>query len=182
VVASTNVKTAEDLAIDTDSLAVDFPDVKKHLLLSDGSSLPRVHSLSFVPQVPLLASVGVDLYVTHGGNNSFHEALFTATPIAVAPFFGDQPAIAIAASELGNGVALITPEWTGVTEGEGGGEEVIGMTVSEFIEKKMEEICSPNSSFKEKAKEIRNEMTACPPAAVTLLDLIVPQNGEGAKK
>ncbi len=172
MVASTIVKTAEDLGIDTQSLSEEYPNIATPITLSDGTAVQRVHALPFVPQIPLLSSIGVDLYVTHGGNNSFHEALFTATPIAVAPFFGDQLSIATAAVELGNGVGLITPEWKGTVEREGGGEEVVGVTVSEFVERRMEEICDAKSSYKAKAIEICEEMKGCPPAAATLLDLL----------
>ena len=34
----------------------------------------------------------VDLFISHGGNNSVHESLFFATPLLVIPIFGDQHA------------------------------------------------------------------------------------------
>ncbi|MEV7225586.1 nucleotide disphospho-sugar-binding domain-containing protein [Polymorphospora sp. NPDC051019] len=47
-----------------------------------------------------------DVFVTHGGSNSFHEALLARVPVVVVPFFGDQPLVARRAAELGVGIAL----------------------------------------------------------------------------
>ncbi|MEV0397014.1 glycosyltransferase [Polymorphospora rubra] len=47
-----------------------------------------------------------DVFVTHGGSNSFHEALLARVPVVVVPFFGDQPLVARRAAELGIGIAL----------------------------------------------------------------------------
>lgn len=47
-----------------------------------------------------------DLFVTHGGSNSFHEAVLHRVPMVVVPFFGDQVLVARRAEELGIGLDL----------------------------------------------------------------------------
>ncbi|HEX7745186.1 MAG TPA: nucleotide disphospho-sugar-binding domain-containing protein [Micromonosporaceae bacterium] len=47
-----------------------------------------------------------DVFVTHGGSNSFHEAVLHRVPMVVVPFFGDQVLVARRAEELGIGVDL----------------------------------------------------------------------------
>ncbi|HEX6967415.1 MAG TPA: glycosyltransferase [Micromonosporaceae bacterium] len=47
-----------------------------------------------------------DVFVTHGGSNSFHEALLSRVPMVVTPFFGDQPSVAERVEQLGVGVNL----------------------------------------------------------------------------
>jgi UDP:flavonoid glycosyltransferase YjiC (YdhE family) len=53
-----------------------------------------------------------DVFVTHGGSNSLHEAILSRVPMVVAPFFGDQMLIARRVQELGIGVVLAVPEAT----------------------------------------------------------------------
>jgi hypothetical protein len=52
-----------------------------------------------LPQVELL-KIGVDVFLTHGGQNSFMEALAHATPLVVCPGFGDQVVNACKAVDL----------------------------------------------------------------------------------
>lgn len=47
-----------------------------------------------------------DVFVTHGGSNSFHEAVLHRVPMVVVPFFGDQVLVARRAEELGIGIDL----------------------------------------------------------------------------
>ncbi|MFV2019673.1 glycosyltransferase [Micromonospora sp. LOL_023] len=47
-----------------------------------------------------------DVFVTHGGSNSFHEAILARVPMVVVPFFGDQPLVARQAQRLGIGIDL----------------------------------------------------------------------------
>ena len=54
-----------------------------------------------VDQVEILSRA--DLFVTHGGSNSFHEAVMQKVPMAVIPFFGDQLLVAKRIEELGFG-------------------------------------------------------------------------------
>ncbi len=53
-----------------------------------------------------------DVFVTHGGSNSLHEAILLQVPMVVAPFFGDQVLIGRRARELGIGIVLDVPEVT----------------------------------------------------------------------
>lgn len=48
------------------------------------------------------------VFVTHGGSNSFHEALVRRMPMVALPFFGDQPLVAQRIEELGLGFNLQT--------------------------------------------------------------------------
>lgn len=47
-----------------------------------------------------------DVFVTHGGSNSFHEALLARVPMVVVPFFGDQVLTGRRVDELGIGIGL----------------------------------------------------------------------------
>ena len=60
-------------------------------------------------QVELLRS-GIDVFVTHGGQNSFTEALSCATPVVVCPGFGDQEVNAAKALKLGVGLKVDRPK------------------------------------------------------------------------
>jgi UDP:flavonoid glycosyltransferase YjiC (YdhE family) len=55
---------------------------------------------------------GADVFVTHGGSNSLHEAILYQVPMLVAPFFGDQMLIGRRVQQLGIGIALDVPETT----------------------------------------------------------------------
>jgi UDP:flavonoid glycosyltransferase YjiC (YdhE family) len=58
----------------------------------------------FVPQQALLSHM--DLFVTHGGNNSFTESLVTGVPLLVLPFASDQFAVAHDVERTGLGRVL----------------------------------------------------------------------------
>jgi len=47
-----------------------------------------------------------DIFVTHGGSNSFHEAALQHVPMVVIPFFGDQLLVAQQVQRLGIGINL----------------------------------------------------------------------------
>ncbi|BCB74944.1 hypothetical protein GCM10022251_54470 [Phytohabitans flavus] len=51
-----------------------------------------------------------DVFVSHGGGNSLHEAVLCQVPMVVVPFFGDQMLISRRVEELGIGIALGTAE------------------------------------------------------------------------
>lgn len=61
------------------------------------------------PQVELL-KIGVDVFLTHGGQNSFMEALAYATPLVVCPGFGDQVVNARKAVDLGVALQVDRPD------------------------------------------------------------------------
>ncbi|MEF2966131.1 macrolide family glycosyltransferase [Paenibacillus sp. M1] len=67
------------------------------------------------PHVPQLAVLQeADLFITHGGMNSVHEALYFDVPLIVVPMAADQPAVAGRIEALGAGrmldAAALTPE------------------------------------------------------------------------
>ena len=55
-----------------------------------------------VDQVEILSRA--DVFITHGGSNSFHESLLQKVPMVVVPFFGDQLLVAKRVEELGLGI------------------------------------------------------------------------------
>merc|ERR1712087_127136 len=61
-----------------------------------------------LPQVDILKA-GVSLFLTHGGQNSFTEALANGVPLVVCPGFGDQPVNASKAEALGVGLQVPRP-------------------------------------------------------------------------
>jgi MGT family glycosyltransferase len=88
-------------------------DPRYELVVSIGKSLspdafgevpPNVTLRPFVPQTALLPHV--DVFVTHAGANSMHEALFHGVPMVCLPAFGDQPGNARRIAELGAGVTV----------------------------------------------------------------------------
>ncbi|CAE7728835.1 ydhE [Symbiodinium sp. CCMP2456] len=64
--------------------------------------------LPVLPQVPLLKS-GVNLFLTHGGQNSFMESLSAGVPVVVCPGFGDQAVNAMKAEAMGVGLQVQRP-------------------------------------------------------------------------
>jgi hypothetical protein len=57
-----------------------------------------------VDQVEILSRS--DVFVTHGGSNSFHEAVIQKVPMIVIPFFGDQLLVANQTENLGLGIMV----------------------------------------------------------------------------
>merc|ERR1712137_904515 len=64
--------------------------------------------LPTLPQVDILKA-GVDIFLTHGGQNSFTEALANSVPVVVCPGFGDQPVNAKKAVDRGVGLKVDRP-------------------------------------------------------------------------
>jgi len=65
--------------------------------------------LSVVPQVDVLR-LGVDAFLTHGGQNSFTEGLACGVPLLVCPGFGDQVVNAEKAEVMGVGKQVPRPD------------------------------------------------------------------------
>ena len=65
---------------------------------------PNVRTESYVDQWAALKAA--DVFVTHHGLNSTHEAIFHEVPMLSYPFFGDQPALAGRCQELGLALPL----------------------------------------------------------------------------
>lgn len=67
---------------------------------------PGVRVLDYVDQIAALDEA--DVFVTHHGINSTHEAIWAGVPMVSYPFFGDQPALAHRCQDLGLAVPLAT--------------------------------------------------------------------------
>jgi MGT family glycosyltransferase len=73
----------------------------------------NVRIVDYADQWAVLAEA--DVFITHHGINSTHEAIFHEVPMLSYPFFGDQPALARRCQELGLAVALTAEPQTPVT-------------------------------------------------------------------
>lgn len=91
----------------SDDLEVAFATMDKRVLARYPANW-RVHGE--VDQQRVLSQA--DVFVTHGGSNSLHEAILYQVPMVVAPFFGDQVLIGRRVQQLGIGIALAVPEAT----------------------------------------------------------------------
>ncbi|XP_071495816.1 UDP-glucuronosyltransferase 2B1-like [Diadema antillarum] len=77
--------------------------------LKDMSSLPlpsNVKALPWLPQNDLLGHPKTRLFVYHGGNNGFHEALYHGVPLIVIPFFADQVDNMVRVTSRGIGLGI----------------------------------------------------------------------------
>jgi hypothetical protein len=92
VVASTCDSSAAELGLDEAALG--------------GAARDRVFTMPFVPQPFLFAHGLVDVMLTHGGANTFHETVLAGIPLLISPGFGDQASVAQAAVKLGIGVCV----------------------------------------------------------------------------
>jgi UDP:flavonoid glycosyltransferase YjiC (YdhE family) len=66
---------------------------------------PNVRVADYVDQWQVLAEA--DLFVTHNGLNSTHEAIYHEVPMLSYPFFVDQPLLTARCEELGLAVPLV---------------------------------------------------------------------------
>lgn len=93
-----------------------------------------------LPQVDVLRA-GVDVFLTHGGQNSFTEGIASATPLVVCPGFGDQVINSHKAEALGVGVRVDRPDCA--LGGEAAASAAYRSAVSAAL---LEVLCNP--SFK----------------------------------
>jgi len=78
--------------------------------LASGDMVPgNALVCSSMPQIDILAK-GVDLFVTHGGQNSFVEGISFQTPMLVAPTVGEQVAHARQVLQMGVGEVVYRPQ------------------------------------------------------------------------
>lgn len=70
---------------------------------------PNAICMPMLPQVDILKA-GVDIFLTHGGQNSFTESLAHGTPVVVCPGFGDQVGNSLKAVDLGVGLKVDRPD------------------------------------------------------------------------
>eukprot|EP00437_Effrenium_voratum_P013875 CAMPEP_0181450790 /NCGR_PEP_ID=MMETSP1110-20121109/28356_1 /TAXON_ID=174948 /ORGANISM="Symbiodinium sp., Strain CCMP421" /LENGTH=518 /DNA_ID=CAMNT_0023575019 /DNA_START=57 /DNA_END=1613 /DNA_ORIENTATION=- len=100
-----------------DAFGTDSADAGPLLLVSLGPQPDALENLvapanaaclPVMPQVDILKE-GVDLFLTHGGQNSFMESLSTGSPVVVCPGFADQPVNAQKAVQLGVGLQIERP-------------------------------------------------------------------------
>ena len=94
-----------------------------------------------VPQVALLPHV--DVFVSHVGANSMHEALFHGVPLVCIPHFGDQPLNAERVANAGAGVSLPV-------------SEVSAARVRAEIER-----VASDPAFRNNAQRVSQELRAC---------------------
>ena len=73
--------------------------------VAESLAAPNVHVKPYVDQAAVLARA--DLFVTHHGLNSTHEAIWHRVPMLSCPFFWDQPGLAAKCQALGIAVPLV---------------------------------------------------------------------------
>lgn len=66
----------------------------------------NVKALEWIPQNDALGHNRTKLFVFHGGNNGFYEAVCHGVPMVVLPVMGDQAQVATRAKNRGIGVSL----------------------------------------------------------------------------
>ena len=70
-----------------------------------GKARPALRVEPYVDQWSVLA--GADLFLTHHGLNSSHEAIWHGVPMLSCPVFSDQPGLALRCQELGLALPLV---------------------------------------------------------------------------
>lgn len=79
--------------------------IGNNVQLSDLGEIPTNFTVKpYVPQTELLPYT--KLFITHGGMNSVHEALYYGVPLIVIPQSADQPIIAEQVKSIGAGITL----------------------------------------------------------------------------
>ncbi|PIO72251.1 glycosyltransferase family 28 protein [Teladorsagia circumcincta] len=77
-----------------------------------GNLSSNVHLFKWFPQTDILNHPKTKALITHGGYNSFQEAILTGVPLITIPLFGDQPKNARLAEHHGFGIVLHKAELT----------------------------------------------------------------------
>ena len=72
----------------------------------------NVHVVDWMPQNDLLGHPNIKLFITHGGMNSYVEAVYHGIPLLVAPFAIDQHATAALVKSQGFGEILDLNDFT----------------------------------------------------------------------
>ncbi|MFU8765768.1 MAG: glycosyltransferase [Haliea sp.] len=104
-----------------------------------GITGPRVQVQAYVDQRQVLAQT--DVFLTHQGMNSTHEAIINGVPMLSYPFFSDQPGLARRCQELGLAQPLT--------------EEARGTITADDIHAALENIQSQRDLFTERLANAR---------------------------
>jgi MGT family glycosyltransferase len=100
----------KQLKLFVESLAEQWSDKKiKVIFVSQGKEIIKSYPKNWevyprVNQVDVLQKA--DVFLTHGGSNSFHEAVLQKVPMVVIPFAGDEMLVGEIVQNLGLGVSL----------------------------------------------------------------------------
>jgi len=131
--------------------------------LGDIVAPPNALCAPALPQVDLLRA-GVDLFLTHGGQNSFTESLLHGTPVVVCPGAGDQIVNASKAVALGVGLKVDRPD------PQAGGEEEAAAAYRAEVCRTLREV-SGQPAFVEAARACseRLQLAGGVPRAVELI-------------
>lgn len=67
---------------------------------------PDFYFIPWAPQFAILNHTSTRLFISHGGAESSHEALYTGTPLLLQPYHGDQPSNAVMLVRAGVGLKI----------------------------------------------------------------------------
>ncbi|KAK9840269.1 hypothetical protein WJX74_006518 [Apatococcus lobatus] len=81
-------------------------DLPGNLSLTDLPLGPNIRTVDWASQNDILGHPSVGAFVTQGGINSMHEAIFHAVPVVVTGLTADQPMNALKAEHFGFGISL----------------------------------------------------------------------------
>lgn len=83
--------------------------IGKKIAVQDLGALPaNISAYSFVPQLDILRKS--DVFITHGGMNSVHEALWFGVPTVIVPQAADQKFVSKRLDALGAGIRIAKDE------------------------------------------------------------------------
>lgn len=145
-----------------DAFGADGPDEGPLILLTVGPQSDPLGSLKappnaicrpFMPQVDILKA-GAAAFLTHGGQNSFMEALSQATPVLVCPTAGDQFDNAKKAEELGVGLDAGRPD------SNPGEEEAAMKAHRDSVAAKLKAVSRADGRYKQAVDKIAQELAS----------------------